>query len=181
MIYQKNIIKNKEIIMSEFNKGIKNLRNKHYEEAANDLYEFILKDKLTTQINNVTEERKERGKLNLSNSELIELYENSTKYFEDKINNLSDDLVAEAYFDLGVISIFTNQREYNPRHTNNEYFDKVFKLSNNITLLGKLGTIYCKYKKYDKAIGCFEKILQIEPNNKGALNSIQAINNHRKQ
>lgn len=167
--------------MSEFNKGIENLRNKYYEEAANDLYEFILKDKLTTQINNVTEERKERDKLNLSDSELIELYENSTKYFEDKINNLSDDLVAEAYFDLGVISIFTNQREYNPRYTNNEYFDKVFKLSNNITLLGKLGTVYCKYEKYDKAIGYFEKILQIEPNNKSALNSIQAINNHRKQ
>lgn len=167
--------------MSEFNKGIENLRNKHYEEAANDLYEFILKDKLTTKINNVTEERKEKNKLNLSDSELIELYKNSIKYFEDKINNLSDDLVAEAYFDLGVISIFTNQREYNPRYTNNEYFNKVFKLSNNITLLGKLGTIYGKYEKYDKAIECFEKILQIEPNDKGALNSIQAINNHRKQ
>ena len=81
-----------------------------------------------------------------------------------KNNNLSADLVAEAYFDLGVISIFTNQREYSPRYTNNEYLDKVFKLSNNITLLGKLGVIYGKYEQYDKAIGCFEEILQIEPN-----------------
>ena len=73
-----------------------------------------------------------------------------------KNNNLSAD--------LGVIPIFTNQREYSPRYTNNEYLDKVFKLSNNITLLGKLGVIYGKYEQYDKAIGCFEEILQIEPN-----------------
>ena len=115
------------------------------------------------------------------NTELIELHKNSIKYFEDKINNLSTDLVAEAYFDLGVISIFTNQREYNPRYTNNEYLDRVFKLSNDIVLLEKLGVVYGKYEQYDKAIECFEKILQIEPNNKEALDSIQAINNHRKK
>lgn len=119
--------------------------------------------------------------MHLSNDELKELYENAIKYFEDKINNLSADLVAEAYFDLGVISIFTNQREYSPRYTNNEYFDKVFKLSNNTCLLGKLGAVYIKYEKYDEAIGCYEKILQIEPNNKIALDNIQTINNYRKR
>ncbi|TXJ39297.1 tetratricopeptide repeat protein [Brachyspira aalborgi] len=167
--------------MSELYKGVEKLQNKHYEEAAKDLYEFILKDKLTTNIDDAIKGRKEKDKLHLSNNELIELYKNSIKYFDDKINNLSVDLVAEAYFDLGVISIFTNQREYNPRYTNNEYLDKVFKLSNDIVLLGKLGVVYGKYEQYDKAIGCFEKILQIEPNNKEALDSIQAINNHRKK
>ena len=167
--------------MSEYNKGIENLRNKHYEEAAKNLYEFILKNELTANIDDVIKERKEKDKLHLSDKELIELHENAVKYFENKINNLSDDLIAEAYFDLGVISIFTNQIEYNPRYTNNEYLDKVFKLSNDITLLGKLGVIYGKYQKYDKAIECFEKILQIEPNNKEALDSIQTINNHRKK
>lgn len=167
--------------MSELYKGVEKLQNKHYEEAAKDLYEFILKDKLTTNIDDAIKGRKEKDKLHLSNNELIELHKNSIKYFEDKINNLSVDLVAEAYFDLGVISIFTNQREYNPRYTNNEYLDKVFKLSNDIVLLGKLGVVYGKYEQYDKAIECFEKILQIEPNNKEALDSIQAINNHRKK
>ena len=167
--------------MSELYKGVEKLQNKHYEEAAKDLYEFILKDKLTTNIDDAIKGRKEKDKLHLSNNELIELYKNSIKYFDDKINNLSVDLVAEAYFDLGVISIFTNQREYNPRYTNNEYLDKVFKLSNDIVLLGKLGVVYGKYEQYDKAIECFEKILQIEPNNKEALDSIQAINNHRKK
>lgn len=47
--------------MSEFNKGIENLRNKHYEESANDLYEFILKDKLTTEIDDAIESYKERN------------------------------------------------------------------------------------------------------------------------
>ncbi len=167
--------------MSELYKGVEKLQNKHYEEAAKDLYEFILKDKLTTNIDDAIKGRKEKDKLHLSNNELIELHKNSIKYFEDKINNLSADLVAEAYFDLGVISIFTNQREYNPRYTNNEYLDRVFKLSNDIVLLGKLGVVYGKYEQYDKAIECFEKILQIEPNNKEALDSIQAINNHRKK
>ena len=167
--------------MSELYKGVEKLQNKHYEEAAKDLYEFILKDKLTTNIDDAIKGRKEKDKLHLSNNELIELHKNSIKYFEDKINNLSVDLVAEAYFDLGVISIFTNQREYNPRYINNEYLDRVFKLSNDIVLLGKLGVVYGKYEQYDKAIECFEKILQIEPNNKEALDSIQAINNHRKK
>ena len=167
--------------MPELYKGVEKLQNKHYEEAAKDLYEFILKDKLTTNIDDAIKGRKEKDKLHLSNNELIELHKNSIKYFEDKINNLSVDLVAEAYFDLGIISIFTNQREYNPRYTNNEYLDKVFKLSNDIVLLGKLGVVYGKYEQYDKAIGCFEKMLQIEPNNKEALDSIQAINNHRKK
>lgn len=166
--------------MSELYKGVEKLQNKHYEEAAKDLYEFILKDKLTTNIDDAIKGWKEKDKLHLSNNELIELHKNSIKYFEDKINNLSVDLVAEAYFDLGIISIFTNQREYNPRYTNNEYLDKVFKLSNDIVLLGKLGVVYGKYEQYDKAIECFEKILQIEPNNKEALDSIQAVNNHRK-
>lgn len=166
--------------MSELYKGVEKLQNKHYEEAAKDLYEFILKDKLTTNIDDAIKGRKEKDKLHLSNNELIELHKNSIKYFEDKINNLSVDLVAEAYFDLGVISIFTNQREYNPRYINNEYLDRVFKLSNDIVLLGKLGVVYGKYEQYDKAIECFEKILQIEPNNKEALDSIQAVNNHRK-
>lgn len=161
--------------MSEYHKGIEKLRNKHYEEAAKDLYEFILKDKLTTNIDDAIKGWQEKDKLHLSNNELIELHKNSIKYFEDKINNLSVDLVAEAYFDLGVISIFTNQREYNPRYTNNEYLDKVFKLSNDIILLEKLGVIYRKYEQYDKAIGCFEKILKVEPNNKKALNSIQGL------
>ena len=166
--------------MSEYNKGIENLRNKHYEEAANDLYEFISKNKLTATIDDVIKERKEKDKLHLSNNELIELHKNSIKYFEDKINNLSADLVAEAYFDLGVISIFTNQIEYNPRYTNNKYLDKAFELSNDIVLLEKLGTVYEKYEKYDKEIGCFEKILKIEPNNIKALNITQAINNRKK-
>ena len=61
----------------------------------------------------------------------------------------------EAYFDLGVISIFTNQREYNPRYTNNKYLDKAFELSKNIYILHKLVTVYWKY---DKVIECFEKI-----------------------
>lgn len=94
--------------MSELYKGVEKLQNKHYEEAAKDLYEFILKDKLTTNIDDAIKGWKEKDKLHLSNNELIELHKNSIKYFEDKINNLSTDLVAEAYFYLGVISIFTN-------------------------------------------------------------------------
>lgn len=159
--------------MSEYNKGIENLRNKHYEEAANDLCKFISKDKLTTETNNIKEEREKRDKLHLSNTELKELCKNAIDYFENKIKKSQDNLDTNN-FCAGIIYTIGN-------NVDNEYFDKVFKLSNDITLLGKLGVIYGKYQKYDKAIGCFEKILQIEPNNKEALDSIQAINNHRKK
>lgn len=158
--------------MSEYNKGIENLRNKHYEEAAKDLYEFISKDKLTTNIYDAIKAFEEKDKLHLSESELKELCKNAIDYFENKIKNSQDNLDTNN-FCAGIIYTIGN-------NVDNEYLDKVFKLSNDIVLLGKLGVIYEKYQKSDKAIGCFEKILQIEPNNKEALDSIQAINNHRK-
>ena len=43
--------------MSEFNKGIESLLNKHYEEAAKYLYKFILKNELTTNINDAIKAR----------------------------------------------------------------------------------------------------------------------------
>lgn len=58
--------------MSELYKGVEKLQNKHYEEAAKDLYEFILKDKLTTNIDDAIKGWKEKDKLHLSNNELIE-------------------------------------------------------------------------------------------------------------
>lgn len=159
--------------MSEYNKSIENLRNKHYEEAAKDLYEFIFKNELIANIDDVIKERKEKDKLHLSKTELKELCKNAIDYFENKIKNSQDNLDTNN-FCAGIIYTIGN-------NVDNEYLDKVFKLSNDITLLVKLGVIYGKYQKSDKAIGCFEKILQIEPNNKEALDSIQAINNHRKK
>ncbi len=57
--------------MSELYKGVEKLQNKHYEEAAKDLYEFILKDKLTTNIDDAIKVWKEKDKLHLSNNELM--------------------------------------------------------------------------------------------------------------
>lgn len=48
--------------MLEYKKGIENLRNKHYEEAANDLCKFISKDKLTTNIDDAINGWREKDK-----------------------------------------------------------------------------------------------------------------------
>ncbi|TKZ35501.1 hypothetical protein [Brachyspira catarrhinii] len=147
--------------MHKFYIAMGDLRDKKYEKAANGFYEFIFDDEFKNNVDKAIKELEGNGKLQLSIQELTELHEKAKKYFENKINNL----VAEAYFDLGVISIFTNQKEYNPRYTKNKYLDKAFELSKNIDILKKLGIVYGKHDN-KKSSKCFEKIQQINPNDK---------------
>ena len=147
--------------MHKFYIAISDLRDKEYEKAANGFYEFIFDDEFKNNVDKAIKELEGYGKLQLSIQELDELHDKSKKYYKNKIDKLTSDLVAEAYFDLGVISIFTNQKEYNPRYTKNKYLDKAFELSKNIDILIKLSIVYVKYGNEEMACKCINKCYQL--------------------
>lgn len=150
--------------MLKFYKAINELINGEYDKAANSFYEFIFENKFAANVDEVIKEINRDSNWQLSIQKLDELHDKSKKYYKDKIDKLTSDLVAEAYFDLGVISIFTNQKEYNPIYTN-KHLDKAFELSKNVDILKKLGIVYGRYSN-KKSSKCFEKIQQINPNDK---------------
>lgn len=139
--------------MHKFYKAINDLRDKKYEEAANSFYEFIFEDEFKTNVGKAIKELESNGKLQLSIEELSELHGKAKKYFENKTDKL--------LFDLGVISIFTNQKEYNLKYTKNEYLDKAFELSKNTDILLKLSIVYVKYGNEEMACKCINKCYQL--------------------